>query len=146
MVRGLPLLEQVDQVCDGCLVGKKRHASFPSQARRRANSILDLVHGDLCGLVTLATPSGKRYFLLLVDDMSRYMWLRLLSSKDEAPSEIKKFKAAVEVETGKKLKVLHTDRGGEFTSVEFGQYCAEHGVDRQLTAPYSPQQNGVVER
>jgi hypothetical protein len=50
------------------------------------------------------------------------------------------------VDTGKKLKVLHTDRGGEFTSVEFGRYCAERGVERQFTAPYSPQQNGVVER
>jgi transposase InsO family protein len=43
------------------------------------------------------------------------------------------------VETGKKLKVLRTDRGGEFTSVEFGQYCAKRNVECQLTAPYSPQ-------
>jgi transposase InsO family protein len=74
------------------------------------------------------------------------MWVRLLSSKDQAPSEIKNFQAVVEVETEKKLKVLRTDRGGEFTSVEFRRYCAEHGVERQFTAPYSPQQNGVVER
>jgi transposase InsO family protein len=52
----------------------------------------------------------------------------------------------VEVETRRKLKALRTDRGGEFTSTEFGQYYAEHGIHRQLTAPYSPQQNGVVER
>jgi transposase InsO family protein len=50
------------------------------------------------------------------------------------------------VETGKKLKVLHSDRAGEFTSVEFGQYYAERSVECQLTAPYSPQHNGVVER
>lgn len=146
MVRGLPHLEQVDQVCDGCLVGKQRRASFPAEARRRADNILDLVHGDLCGPISPVTPSGNKYFLLLVDDLSRYMWIRLLSSKDQASSEIKNFQAAVEVETGKKLKVLRTDRGGEFTSVEFGRYCAERGVERQLTAPYSPQQNGVVER
>lgn len=52
----------------------------------------------------------------------------------------------MEVETGRKLKVLRTDRRGEFTSVEFGEYCTSRGVERQLTAPYSPQQNGVVER
>jgi transposase InsO family protein len=63
-----------------------------------------------------------------------------------APAAIKNFQAAVEVETGCKLKALRTNRGGEFTSAEFGQYCAERGVHRQLTAPYSPQQNGVVER
>jgi transposase InsO family protein len=51
-----------------------------------------------------------------------------------------------EVESGRKLKVLRTDRGGEFTSMEFRAYCTEEGVQRQLTAPYSPQQNRVVER
>jgi len=74
------------------------------------------------------------------------MWLHLLSSKDEVPAAIKEFQAQVETETGKKLRVLRTDRGGEFTSVEFGLYCAGQGVERHLTAPYSPQQNGVVER
>jgi len=74
------------------------------------------------------------------------MWLHLLSSKDEAPAAIKEFQAQVETEMGKKLCVLRTDHGGEFTSVEFALYCAGQGVERHLTAPYSPQQNGVVER
>ena len=56
------------------------------------------------------------------------MWLHLLSSKDEVPAVIKEFQAQVETETGKKLRVLRTDRGGEFTSVEFGLYCAGQGV------------------
>ena len=59
---------------------------------------------------------------------------------------VKKFKARAEAESGKKLRVLSTDRGGEFTSVEFVAYCADQGVVRHHTAPYSPQQNGVVER
>ena len=112
---------------------------FKAQARRRAVDILDLVHGDIYGPITPTTPSGSRYFLLLVDDMSRYMWLCLLASKDLAPAAIRRFKVAVEVESGRKLKVLRTDQGGEFTSVEFGAYCAEEGVQWQLTAPYSPQ-------
>lgn len=68
--------------------------------------------------------------MLLVDDMSRYMWVCLLASKDQAPTAIRRFKAATEVESGRKLKVLQTDRGGEFTSIEFGAYCAEEGVQR----------------
>ncbi|WVZ50972.1 hypothetical protein U9M48_002169 [Paspalum notatum var. saurae] len=146
MVRGLPRIDHVEQVCEGCLGGKQRRHPFLEQARRRAGGALDLVHGDICGPVTPTTPSGNRYFLLLVDDMSRFMWLCLLASKDQAPAAIRRFKAAAEVESGRKLKVLRTDRGGEFTSVEFGVYCAEEGVQRQLTAPYTPQQNGVVER
>ena len=59
---------------------------------------------------------------------------------------IKKFKLRAEAESGKKLRVLRTDRGGEFTSVEFAAYCADQGVVRHHTTPYLPQQNGVVER
>jgi transposase InsO family protein len=146
MVRGLPLLQQVTQVCDGCLLGKQRRAAFPTQSKYRADEHLELVHGDLCGPIEPATPAGNRYFLLLVDDMSRYMWLTLIRSKDESANAIKHFQARAEVESGRKLRALRTDRGGEFTSIEFGEYCANLGVGRQLTAPYSPQQNGVVER
>ena len=146
MVRGLPPIEQVDQLCDACLAGKQRRNSFPAVAQYRAERTLEIVHGDLCGPITPATPSGGRYFLLLVDDKSRFMWLSVMSTKDQAAAAIKAFQERTEAESGLKLGVLRTDRGGEFTSVEFAEYCAAEGVRRQLTAPYSPQQNGVVER
>ena len=92
--------------------------------------ILDLVHDDLSGSITPTTPSGNYYFLMLVDDLSRYMWLSLLASKDQAPAAIRWFQAMAEVESGRKLKVLRTDRSGEFTLVEFGDYYTEYGVQR----------------
>ena len=57
---------------------------------------LELVHDDLCGPITLATNGGQRYFLLFMDDYSHYMWLQLLTSKDEAAEVIKKFKAQMD--------------------------------------------------
>ena len=74
------------------------------------------------------------------------MWLQLLTGKDEVVEVIKKFKARMEVESDKKLHVLRTDRDDEFTSVEFVAYCVDQGVVQHHTVPYSPQQNGVVER
>ena len=67
------------------------------------------------------------------------MWLQLLTIKTEAAEAVKKFKARAEAESSKKLRVLQTDRGGEFTSMEFAAYCADQGVVRHHTAPYSPQ-------
>jgi hypothetical protein len=61
--------------------------------------MLDLVHGDLCGPITPSTPEGKRYFLLLVDDKNRYMWLVLLAVKSDMLTTLKKLHAKVEVET-----------------------------------------------
>jgi transposase InsO family protein len=128
------------------LAGKHGRAPFPQQATHRATKSLELVHGDLCGPISPITPSGNRYMLLLVDDFSRYMWVSLLSSKDQAALEIQRIQAAVERKSGNLLCALRTDRGGGFTAAQFSQYCAELGIQRELTAPYSPQQNGVVER
>jgi transposase InsO family protein len=74
------------------------------------------------------------------------MWLTLLRSKDRAVATIKEFQASAEAESGCKLLALQTDHGGKFTSKEFMEYCMVNGMHWQLTPPYSPQQNGVVER
>ncbi|KAM0824008.1 hypothetical protein ACQ4PT_016362 [Festuca glaucescens] len=146
MVRGMPCLDHVEQLCDVCVLTKQRRLPFPQQASFRAKEKLELVHGDLCGPVTPATPGGRRYFLLLVDDLSRYMWVVLLGSKGEAADAIRRSQVAAEAECGRKLRVLRTDNGGEFTATEFASYCADEGIQRHYSAPYSPQQNGVVER
>ena len=74
------------------------------------------------------------------------MWLELLASKDEALQYFKKFKVAAEVESGRRLQAFRSDRGGEFNSGAFVFFCNQHGIKHNTTAPYSPLQNGVVER
>ena len=70
----------------------------------------------------------------------------MLQCKFDAFEPFKRFKTFAYIEKGMKIKTLRSDRGGEFTSDKFTRYCLEHGIKSQLTAPYSPQQNGVVER
>ena len=74
------------------------------------------------------------------------MWITLLRSKDEALNVLQKIQKAAELESGHQLKAIRTDRGGEFTSREFAEHCERHGIKHFCTSPYSPQQNGVVER
>jgi transposase InsO family protein len=135
----------MEQFCDVCVLIKQRRLPFAQQSSFRAKERLELMHGDLCSPVTPATPEGRCYFLLLVDDLSRYMWVVVLGSKGEAADAIRCAQAAVEVECGRKLRVLCTDNGGEFTAAEFASYCADEGVQHHYSTPYSPQQNGVVE-
>jgi hypothetical protein len=75
MVRGLPHIKHADELCDSCLAGKQRRLPFPMVASYRATEVHELVHGDLCGPIKPATHGGRRYFLLLMDDYSWYMWL-----------------------------------------------------------------------
>lgn len=80
LVEGLPMIDHVDQICTGCHVGKQKRTPFPSEAVFRASSPLQLLHGDLCGPITPTTTGGNKYFLLLVDDYNKFMWLVLLKN------------------------------------------------------------------
>lgn len=146
MAYGVPEFCKPKEVCKGCLLSKQTRKSFPAKTEFVAKGALELIHADLCGPITPATPAGNRYFLLLVDDFSRMMWVFMLKRKTEALDAFKKFKALVEKKTAHGIQVLRTDRGGEFCSKEFLLFCELAGIMRHYTAPYSPQQNGVVER
>ena len=108
--------------------------------------MLELVHSDLCGLIKPTSNGGKRYFISFIDDFSRKTWVYFLQEKSEAFTAFQMFKALVEREADSQIKILRTDRGGEFNSQEFGSFCKNHGIRKQLTAAYTPQQNGVCER
>ena len=146
MVTGMPLIECPDRPCEGCLVGKQHRESFPVGKARRAKQLLELVHTDICGPIEVESVGQKRYMLIFVDDFTRKTWVYFLREKSEAFAKFKEFKVYVEKHSGFNLKTLRSDRGGEFTSNEFDKFCKIHGVKRQLTASYTPQQNGIAER
>jgi hypothetical protein len=76
-------------LCEACQARKQRRTLFPIKAEYRAKRRLELMHSDLCGPISSATPRGKKNFLLLVDDLSRYMWVATIPSKDRAAAAIK---------------------------------------------------------
>jgi transposase InsO family protein len=143
---GIPTIEHPDEICHGCLSAKQTHNPYPQVAKWRATKTLELIHVDLCGPITPWTVGGNRYFMLLIDDFSRWSYVYMLKSKDQALDAFVKYKAEVENITGNRINTLRSDRGGEFLSKLFQDVCEQAGIRRHLTAPYSPQQNGVVER
>lgn len=88
---------------------------------------------------------GSKFFFLLTDDFSRISWVYFLDNKDQAFEKFKEFKVRVENQSGLSINALRTNRRGEFVSKEFLSFCEKHGIHRELTAPYIPEQNGVVE-
>ncbi|KAJ4716700.1 Retrovirus-related Pol polyprotein from transposon TNT 1-94 [Melia azedarach] len=112
----------------------------------RAKKSLELIHADVCGPFKPRSLGNNNYFLLFIDDFSRKTWIYILKQKSEVFGAFKKFKVAVEKESGRQIKAMRTDRGGEFTSKEFQEFCEANGIRRFLTVPRSPQQNGVAER
>lgn len=84
MAGGIPLIEHPDQVCHSCLAAKQTRKSFPLCAKWRAEEALELVHIDLCGPITPETPRGNKYFMLVVDDSTRWMSVFFMKNKDQA--------------------------------------------------------------
>ncbi|MCO5568687.1 hypothetical protein L7F22_022386 [Adiantum nelumboides] len=138
MVVDLPAIMDLPDVCEACMMGKQHRQPFPQEASR-AKAPLELVHTDLCGKMNTTALGGSSYFMTLIDDYSRRTWVYFLKGKDEAFAKFKEWHVLVEKETGNKLKKLRSDRGGEFTSSEFADYCKQHGIKRHLTTPHTPQ-------
>lgn len=148
MVRGMPKLSHVhDDTCKGCAMGKNTKSPFHSK-ERRSKEILALVHFDLCGPMSIASPSGFLYYVTFIDDFSRKTWIYFLRSKEsnEVLGRFKEFKALVENLSRKRIKVLRSDNGGEYTLGSFHDFCIEAEIKMEFYVPYNPQQNGVAKR
>ncbi|WJZ87437.1 hypothetical protein VitviT2T_006816 [Vitis vinifera] len=146
MVRRLPQLKASSKVCTDCMVGKQHRDAIPKRSLWRASQRLQLVHANICGPIKPVSNSKKRYLISFIDDYSRKVWIYFLTEKSEAFTTFKNYKNLVKKETGAFICCLRTNRGGEFTSLEFNAFCKTNGISRQLTAAYTPQQNGVAER
>ena len=146
MVRDLPSFPESKATCVACLKGKQHRDVIPKKSAWRASKRLELVHADICGPISPESSSHKRYLLCFIDDFSRKAWVKFLVYKADAFASFILFKNYVEKESGLSIKCLRTDRGGEFTSNEFNDYCQQHGIKRRLATAYTPQQNGVAER
>ena len=95
------------------------------------------MYADICGLINPHSLGKNRYFLLFIDDFNHKTWIYFLKEKSEAFNMFKKFKVLVENESGFYIKALRTDRGGEFTSKQFDDFCKSNGIQRFLTIPRS---------
>ncbi|CAH9052299.1 unnamed protein product [Cuscuta europaea] len=135
--------------CESCVLGKQHRVQFPLSSypnMTKCSYVLEYVHADVWGPASIPTHGGKRYFLSLIDDFSRKVWVYLLEHKSDVCEKFKAWKLLVENHTGQNVKTLRTDNGLEFCNQELDQLCATSGIRRHKTVPYTPQQNGVAER
>jgi transposase InsO family protein len=104
----------------------------------RNTSPFELVHSDIYEMNGIITKGGKKYFLTLIDDATRFCYSYLLCTKDEALEYFKICNAEFETQLGKTIKRLRSDRGGEYIPKDFSEYCEENGIIHEYTPPYSP--------
>src|SRR4051812_3033428 len=129
------------ETCQACLLGKMTKSPF-SGLPERATDLLELIHTDVCGPMSMTTRGGYHYFITFTDDFSRYGYVDLMKHKSETFERFKEFQNEVENQRGKKIK----GHGGEYLSHEFSNHLKSCGIVPQLTLPGMPQINGVSEQ
>lgn len=135
--------------CDSCVLGKQHKVKFPALASPNVSAcsdILEYLHADVWGPASVPSQGGNRYFLSVIDDYSRKVWIFLMKHKSEVFDKFKNWKVLIENQTGKKIKTLRTDNGLEFCDNLLDNLCVESGIKRHKSVPHTPQQNGVAKR
>jgi hypothetical protein len=146
LVDSLPDIHFSKGVCEGCVLRKHPQEKFSKGKSQRSSTPLYLIHSDLMGPFLHPSINKVRFFLIFVDDLSRFTWIYFLRKKYEVFQHLKDFKALVETQFRKKIKVLQTDNGGEYVNNEIHNIFHEARIQLQHTIPYTSQQNRVVER
>jgi len=130
--------------CDVCVEAKFAKKPFKSVTARKTE-LLELVHSDLANFKNTISKGGKKWYIIFVDDYSRYTKVYLLKSKDEAEKMFLKYKAEVENQLDRKIKRLRSDRGRKYGTNFLTAFCEKNGITHETSAPYIPQQNGIAE-
>ncbi|GJT03638.1 retrovirus-related pol polyprotein from transposon TNT 1-94 [Tanacetum coccineum] len=147
LVRGLPKLKfEKDHLYSACAIGKSKKQSHKPKSEDTNEEKLYLLYMDLCGHMRVASVNGKKYILVIVDDYSRFTWVKFLASKDEAPDFIIKFLKMIQVRLNATVRNIRTDNGTEFVNQTLRDYYEQVDISHKTLIARTPQQNGVVER
>ncbi|GJS06059.1 retrovirus-related pol polyprotein from transposon TNT 1-94 [Tanacetum coccineum] len=147
IVIGLLKLKFVkDHLCSSYEFEKAKRKSFHTKTTPSSKRRLQLLHMDLCGPMWLESINGKKYFLVIVDDYSRYTWTHFLRSKDETPEVLIDFLRLVQRGLDAQVRIVQTDKGTKFLNKTLHAYFAQEGIAYQTSTARTPEQNNVVKR
>src|SRR6266540_4597820 len=125
---------------------KATWSSHPSKNIVSTTRPLELLHMDLFRPVAYISIGGNKYCFVIVDDYSHFTWVFFLQDKSEVQENFKKFARRAQNEFEVKIKRIRSDNGSEFKNISIEEFLEEEGIKHEFSAPYTPQQNGVVER
>jgi transposase InsO family protein len=135
-----------DRPCATCQAGKQVGSTHQSKNVMTTSRPLELLHMDLFWPIAYLSIGGSKYGLVIVDDFSRFTWVLVLQDKSETQGTLKCFLRRAQNEFELKVKKIRSDNGSKFKNLQVEEYLEEEGIKHEFFAPYTPQQNGVVER
>ena len=118
--------------CKYCVYGKQHRVNFKTDSHT-SKGVLDYIHSDVWGPVSVSSHSSAQYFVSFIDDYSRKVWIYFMKHRFDVFGIFKKWKAQVENQTGRKIKYLRTYNGLEYRDKEFIRFCELECVTHHFT-------------
>ncbi|GJY89769.1 retrovirus-related pol polyprotein from transposon TNT 1-94 [Tanacetum coccineum] len=147
LVRGLPRLKfEKDHLYSACQLGKNKKYSHKPKSKNTNMEVLHTLHMDLCGPMRVQSINGKKYILVIVDDYSRFTWVKFLRSKDETPEFVINFLKQIQVGLNKIVRYIRTDNGTEFVNQVMSKYYEGVGIFHQKSIRCSETLNKTARR
>jgi transposase InsO family protein len=132
-------------ICEPCLLGKFHKLPF-SKSVSRSQKPFELIHSDVWGPSPHSSIDGFRYFVLFIDDCTRFTWIFPMKNKSEVFHYFQYLCALIQNQFSTSVKILRSDGGGEYMSSKFKEFLSLKGIIHQVSCPYTPEQNGISER
>ena len=132
-------------VCTSCLQGKFCKLPFHSSVHKSVKPF-HIIHSDVWGPSPCVSVDGYKYYVIFVDEFTRYCWWIPLVNKSDVYSVFVNFCASIHTQFSSSVQILQSDGGGEYVSKQFQKFLAEKGISHQKSCPYTPEQNGMAER
>jgi transposase InsO family protein len=135
-----------DRICSACQAGKQVGVHHPHKNIMTTDRPLELLHMDLFGPIAYISIGGSKYCLVIVDDYSRFTWVFFLQDKSQTQETLKGFLRRAQNEFGLRIKKIRSDNGTKFKNSQIEGFLEDEGIKHEFSSPFTPQQNGVVER
>ena len=144
-IKAISFNKTSQSICESCQLGKTCRLPFPN-SEFRSGRILERINCDVWGPAPVVSVQGFRFYVVFIDNCSRFCWFYPLKAKSDVSYVFKAFQLQVENQYKQKISVFQSDGGGEFINKTLLDHFAATGIKHLVSCPHTPEQNGLAER
>lgn len=146
LVNGVTLTDKSDIFCEPCKFGKSHRLPFKKKVDKVPTVPGEVIHTDVSGRMSVESLNQNRYFLTFKDDATSYRHVYFIRHKSDVFEKFREFEKLISNKFGRSMRKLKSDHGGEYIGDDMKEYLKSRGITSEKSAPYTPEQNGFIER
>ena len=144
-IKAITVNKSAQSICEACRLGKSSKLLFDESVFHSSRS-LERIHCDVWGPAPTLSVQGYKYYVVFIDNFSRFSWIYPLKLKSDVFSKFKLFQQQSENAFNQRISIFQSDGGGKFVNQDFSAHLKKCGIRHYISCPHTPEQNGLAER